>query len=113
MMKKDIHKIILIFLCPLFLTACLSEDPKGQIKEPEAYNTSADIERNLVGNLYNYIGGSSDSQGLQGTFRGGVRLELIFYRRTDVTYPRRRLVRRRILAASLLPYMVVGRRCPL
>lgn len=70
MMKKDIHKIILIFLCPLFLTACLSEDPKGQIKEPEAYNTSADIERNLVGNLYNYIGGSSDSQGLQGTFRG-------------------------------------------
>ena len=70
MMKKDIHKIILIFLCPLFLTACLSEDPKGQIEEPEAYNTSADIERNLVGNLYNYIGGSSDSQGLQGTFRG-------------------------------------------
>ena len=99
-MKKDIHKIILIFLCPLFLTACLSEDPKGQIEEPEAYNTSADIERNLVGNLYNYIGGSSDSQGLQGTFRG-------------VYYPRRRLVRRWILAAALLPYMVVGRRCPL
>ena len=69
-MKGYFYNIIIAALCPLFFTACLTENPKGQIEESEAYNTSDDIERNLIGELYNYIGGSSDSQGLQGTFRG-------------------------------------------
>lgn len=70
MMKRYIYKTIFIGLCPLFFSACLSENPKGQIDESEAYGNADDIERNLVGDLYNYIGGFSDSQGLQGTFRG-------------------------------------------
>jgi len=54
----------------MLLTSCLDEYPKGQIEEAEAYTSAAEIERDLVGDLYNYIGGSSPSQGLQGTIRG-------------------------------------------
>jgi len=56
-MKGYLYNIIIATLCPLFFTACLTENPKGQIEENEAYNTSDDIERNLIGELYNYIGG--------------------------------------------------------
>ena len=58
-----------IALC-LLLTGCLSEDPKGQLPEKEAYATAAGVELHLVNNLYNYIGGNQDSQGLMGTPRG-------------------------------------------
>ena len=61
-MKGYFYNIIIAALCPLVFTACLTENPKGQIEESEAYNTSDDIERNLIGELYNYIGGSSDSR---------------------------------------------------
>ena len=54
-MKGYFYNIIIAALCPLFFTACLTENPKGQIEESEAYNTSDDIERNLIGELYNYI----------------------------------------------------------
>lgn len=67
---KPLRIKFIAFVPILMLCSCLSEDPKGQIKEDEAYASAKDISRDLVGTLYNYIGGNSDSQGLQGTFRG-------------------------------------------
>lgn len=63
-------KYFLIIFAAITLTGCLSEDPKGQVRDEDAYTSAADVEHNLVANLYNYIGGSSNSQGLQGTTRG-------------------------------------------
>ena len=63
------NSLFTIALC-LLLTSCLSEDPKGQLPEKEAYATAAGVELHLVNNLYNYIGGNQDSQGLMGTPRG-------------------------------------------
>lgn len=59
-----------ILATAILATACLDEYPKGQLTASEAYASAADIERNCVGDLYNHIGGSSESQGLQGTYRG-------------------------------------------
>ena len=36
----------------------------------DAYDTPQNVYLNTVASLYNYIGGYSDSQGLQGTYRG-------------------------------------------
>ncbi len=62
---------IIISIIALFsLSSCLDEDPRSQLSEHETFATASDLYNNTVGNLYNYIGGSSDSQGLQGTTRG-------------------------------------------
>lgn len=63
-------KTFCLFLCLPFLTACLDETPKGQLDEKQAYATATALYINAVASLYNYIGGSNDSQGLQGTYRG-------------------------------------------
>ena len=55
------------------LTSCddyLTDDPRSQIAPEEAYNTIEDLKRNALLSVYNYIGGSERSQGLQGTDRG-------------------------------------------
>ncbi len=52
------------------LTSCLDENPEGLVLEEEAYTSASEIERDLVGDLYNYIGGVEPSTGLQGTIRG-------------------------------------------
>ena len=62
-------------LCSAFLlftlTSCsLDESPRDQIPEEEAYTTATALYQNCVATLYNYIGGSADGQGLQGTCRG-------------------------------------------
>ena len=57
----------------LLLTSCsdfLKESPKGALYEDEAYNSLTKLENNALLNIYNYIGGSADSQGLQGTGKG-------------------------------------------
>ena len=55
----------------IVLSACsLDEEPRDQIPEEEAYKTPQAIYLNTVATLYNYIGGSEDGQGLQGTCRG-------------------------------------------
>ena len=54
----------------LLLTACLDESPRDRLDEDEAMTNSNNIFLYTVANLYNYIGGNSDSQGLQGTSRG-------------------------------------------
>ncbi|MBO4660723.1 MAG: RagB/SusD family nutrient uptake outer membrane protein [Prevotella sp.] len=56
--------------CGLLLTSCLSEHPKGALEEEGAYKDATSLELATVAPLYNYIGGNSDSQGLQGTYRG-------------------------------------------
>lgn len=54
----------------LSLTGCLDENPRDSITEDEAYGTASNLLLNTVGTIYNYIGGSQESQGLQGTYRG-------------------------------------------
>ena len=54
----------------LTLVACLDEKPKTQLTEEQAFENATALYKNTVATLYNYIGGSSDSQGLQGTYRG-------------------------------------------
>ena len=54
----------------LLLSSCLSEDPRDRIEETQAYTSANELYINAVGTLYNYIGGNSQSQGLQGTYRG-------------------------------------------
>jgi len=55
----------------LIMTSCsLNENPRDQIPEEEAYTSASALYRNTVATLYNYIGGSADGEGLQGTCRG-------------------------------------------
>jgi hypothetical protein len=63
-------RLWLLALGPLLLSGCLDEDPKSLLPEDEAYDSATNLYINAVATLYNYIGGSSDSQGLQGTYRG-------------------------------------------
>lgn len=66
-MKKIYSAIILLSV----LTSCsLDETPRDQIPEEEAYTSASTLYLNTVATLYNYIGGSTDGQGLQGTCRG-------------------------------------------
>jgi hypothetical protein len=72
MKRHYIYKSICILLTML-LVACsgfLKEDPRDKLPEEEAYKTLADVYLNAVASLYTYVGGYSDSQGLQGTGRG-------------------------------------------
>ena len=65
--------ILFTIHCSLFtvLSSCsLDENPKDQIPEEEAYADAGALYRNTVATLYNYIGGVTDGQGLQGTCRG-------------------------------------------
>ena len=66
-MRKN---ILLISIAALALTSCLEEDPRDRLDHTEAFTTVDDLILNTVANLYNYIGGHEDSQGLQGTSRG-------------------------------------------
>lgn len=64
-------RYLLFCITTLLLLGCsLDEDPKDQIPEEEAYTTVESLYQNTVATLYNYIGGNTDGQGLQGTCRG-------------------------------------------
>jgi hypothetical protein len=63
-------KYYIILLASLTLVSCLDENPKSQLPEDEAYTSASNLYINTVATLYNYIGGNSESQGLQGTYRG-------------------------------------------
>ena len=66
-------RIILLPLIALSLFSCdsfLQEDPKGELNASQAYGTADALMRNAVLTVYNYIGGSANSCGLQGTDRG-------------------------------------------
>lgn len=64
-------KLTILFpLLALAMTACLDQDMKDRLSEEETYNNATNIYVNAVATLYNYIGGSANSEGLQGTGRG-------------------------------------------
>ena len=67
-MKRYIN--ILMVALATMMTSCLTEDHKDQLYEEDIYNNANNIYINAVAVLYNYIGGSADSEGLQGTCRG-------------------------------------------
>ena len=67
---KGVLPVYLLAILPLLASCSLDEHPRDQIPEAEAYTTSGALYRNTVATLYNYIGGSTDGQGLQGTCRG-------------------------------------------
>ena len=71
-MKRIIIHILLITTI-VALGSCnrfLEDEPTDRIPDDEAYNTVNDLWLNAVGSIYNNIGGSAPSQGLQGTARG-------------------------------------------
>lgn len=62
-MKRYIN--ILMVALATMMTSCLTEDPRDQLYEEDIYNNANNIYINAVAVLYNYIGGSADSEGLQ------------------------------------------------
>ena len=74
MKGRLVFTIVFAFLFSLstsLLSSCsLDENPHDQIAEESAYSNPDALFRNTVATLYNYIGGSEDGEGLQGTCRG-------------------------------------------
>ncbi len=68
--KIFIYFLPFLIIPPLLSSCSLDEDPRDQIAEDEIYTSAKDLYMNTVATLYNYIGGSEDGQGLQGTCRG-------------------------------------------
>ena len=69
-MKRLTAKLLIALAATLPLVSCLDEHPRDQVDENEIYNSASSIYVNAVATLYNYIGGSEESEGLQGTCRG-------------------------------------------
>lgn len=70
-MKKLVLLSGILGVCTfLSCSKFLEENPRDQISEEDAYDNATSAYLNTVATLYNYVGGFSDSQGLQGTYRG-------------------------------------------
>ncbi len=54
----------------LTVTSCLDDDPKSSLPIDDAYQNASTLVIGTVAEIYNYIGGNADSQGLQGCTRG-------------------------------------------
>ena len=65
-----ILRLVLLALPALLLNSCLKENPRDRIDEDQTFDSSTGLILNTLGTLYNYIGGSADCEGLQGTSRG-------------------------------------------
>ena len=63
-------KIFAISAAALILSGCLSEGSRSFLTEEQAFTNAQNLYINSVAFLYGYIGGSGESQGLQGTCRG-------------------------------------------
>ena len=68
-MKRNIF-LTMVALTLISCDSFLDENPKGDLTTEQAYNTEEGLRRNAVLAVYNYIGGSANSCGLQGTDRG-------------------------------------------
>ncbi len=70
-MKKHFY-IFLISVCIVMIPACsfLDEEPYSALTDDNVYSSMSALRQNAVLSIYHYIGGESDSQGLQGTGRG-------------------------------------------
>ena len=64
------RKYLFIIAALTLLSSCLDENPRDRREEEEAINSANALYLNAVANLYNYIGGHNDCEGLQGTTRG-------------------------------------------
>lgn len=69
-------KFLYIALALLLSSCSLDEHPRDQIAEELAHSDPEDLFKNTVATLYNYVGGATDGQGLQGTCRGVYDLEV-------------------------------------
>ena len=69
-MKFKLILFISIFTLFAFTSCSLDEHPHDQVSEEVAYDTPERLFKNTVATLYNYVGGATDGQGLQGTCRG-------------------------------------------
>lgn len=72
-MKKTIAIYTMCAVATITLQACsgyLDEKPRDSVEESVAYGSLTALKNNTVLDVYNYIGGNTDSQGLQGTNRG-------------------------------------------
>ena len=66
-----VRGLLLFSLFALLPASCsLDEHPKDQIADELAHSTPESLFKNSVITLYNYVGGATDGQGLQGTCRG-------------------------------------------
>lgn len=62
--------LVTLSWCMISCDGFLKESPHDALPEEEGYRNITELYLNAVASLYNYIGGNSDSQGLQGTGRG-------------------------------------------
>ena len=62
--------LVTLSWCMISCDGFLKESPRDALPEEEGYRNTTELYLNAVASLYNYIGGNSDSQGLQGTGRG-------------------------------------------
>lgn len=71
--KRLWKKMSILLAACLVLFSCdkfLEENPKDMLPADDVYNSISEVYLNAVASLYTYVGGYSDSQGLQGTGRG-------------------------------------------
>lgn len=61
--------LVTLSWCMISCDGFLKESPRDALPEEEGYHNITELYLNAVASLYNYIGGNSDSQGLQGTGR--------------------------------------------
>ena len=62
--------LVTLSWCMISCDGFLKESPRDALPEEEGYRNITELYLNAVASLYNYIGGNSVSQGLQGTGRG-------------------------------------------
>lgn len=71
--NAGLSKLFFLLAACMMLFSCdkfLEENPKDKLLADDVYNSISEVYLNAVASLYTYIGGYSDSQGLQGTGRG-------------------------------------------
>ncbi|MGM9760463.1 MAG: RagB/SusD family nutrient uptake outer membrane protein [Parabacteroides sp.] len=64
------YRLLYAFVGMLLFVSCLDEHPKSQLTEEEAFGSVNNLYLNTVATLYNYMGSTQESEGLQGTYRG-------------------------------------------
>ncbi len=69
---STINDQLSIIIIVMIMTGCsfLNEQPSSALTEEQAFGSMAALRNNAVLSVYMYLGGTEDSQGLQGTGRG-------------------------------------------
>lgn len=71
-MKRSSIIYNLLSIIILMMSSCsfLEENPSSALTEKQAFGSMTALRNNAVLSVYMYLGGTADSQGLQGTGRG-------------------------------------------